>query len=44
MKAWATYFAVVVICCLICKPLTGFCLGVAVFCFFWWINFKLIGG
>jgi len=37
-------FGVVTIGCLVYPPLLGFCMGVAVFCFFWWVTFKAIGG
>jgi hypothetical protein len=37
-------FGVVTIGCLVYPPLLGFCMGVAVFCFFWWVTFKMIGG
>lgn len=44
MKAWVTYFAVFGVCCLICPPLLGIGLGIGVFCFVWWVGFKMIGG
>lgn len=44
MKPWAIYFGIVTIGCLIYPPLLGFCMGVGMFCFFWWVTFKAIGG
>jgi hypothetical protein len=44
MKPYAIYFTVFGICCLICPPLIGIGLGIAIFCFVWWVGFKMIGG
>jgi hypothetical protein len=44
MKAWALYFGVVLVCCLFCKPLIGFCMGIGIFCTIWYVVFKLLGG
>jgi hypothetical protein len=44
MKPYAIYFAVLALCCLICPPLLGIVMGVAIFCALWWVGFKLIGG
>jgi hypothetical protein len=44
MKPWLIYFGVVTMGCLIYPPLLGFCIGVAGYCFLWWVVYKAIGG
>jgi hypothetical protein len=44
MKAWGTYFGILAVCCIISPPLLGIVMGIVLFCLFWWIGFKLIGG
>ena len=44
MKPWAIYVGVVTIGWLIYPPLLGFCMVVGMFCFFWWVVYKGIGG
>ena len=44
MKPWAIYFGIVAVSCFFYPPVIGFCMAVAVFCFLWWVAFKVIGG
>lgn len=44
MSPTFAYWTIIAVLCVCFPPLTGFVLGIALFCGIWWFWFKVLGG